>query len=146
MKKCEKQIYSRLIQIAIEKIGQAFPLIPQDGLSARSKFNDFAIVKLPETKLKFMVKLCPAFWERDRIELTAPEVCLLKDCQGVVFMMGQSRPTIPVQKYDYQFVYCSTDMIREEVESHLKKCESVCCMQFKYVFYNSRILTYGDVI
>ena len=114
MKKCETQIYSRLVQIAIEKLSQAFPLISRDAIYARSTFDDFVIVEVPGTKLKYIIKLCPAFWTRDRIQMTAPEVNLLRDCQGVIFMMGQSRPTLPVQK----FVHCFADMVRNEVESH----------------------------
>ena len=45
-----------------------------------------------------------------------------------------------------QCTCCGSDMMRDQVENHLKAVESICCFKFRFQFYNSQILSGGELI
>lgn len=145
MLRSEKLVYHQLINLAIEKLLKSNPLLPRDVKIGRCVFDDFCIIKI--CGVRYMIKLQGEYWDRHKFELTSPEANLVvKDCAGVIFMCGKSEPRIPVKLYDYDFILCSSDMIREQIENHLKSVESICCFKFRYQFYNSQILSNGELI
>ena len=140
----ERFVFSRIHQLAIYKLRKHDSCLPHDFYLRYA--GDFAYVSFPYSKQRFMLKLCPSFWERQKIQLTMPELQLLKEMDGIVFLLGKATPPEVVRPCDYEFLLLSSAVIQEEALNHLKSVESACFFKFLLTFYNSRLYTWGSLI
>lgn len=146
MNRSEKLIYHHIIGLAMRKLARYNKHLPPDRLEQRSVFTDFVIVKWPQTGLKYMIKLCPQYYERGKVELTGPELRLLSGLAGVVFIMGKAPPSRTVAECDYDVVLVDGNQIMEETANHLKGVDNACFMPFRFQYHPSRILANGVLI
>lgn len=144
MIRAEKLIYPSLIDQALRKLYTYNVSIPRTDVPRRQVFDDFVLLKWPNG-LKYLMKLCPSYWETNRIDLTSPELNLLSECAGIIFMMGKKKPDKEMN-CEYEYVVCSSDFICGEADNYPKRVISACFFKFRYEFYPSRILTYGTII
>lgn len=140
----ERIVYNKIIPLAVAQLRRYDKNLPTEHYI--KYLGDFSYVSFPTIKQRYMIKLCPSFWERKKIQLTVPELRVLKDMDGIVFLLGKQIPPELVQSYDYDYLLVSSSTMQVEANEHLKSVESACFFKFMLTFYNSRLFTWGNII
>jgi hypothetical protein len=141
----EKRIYNELVYMVGQQLQKHDLSLPKAYI-VRTINSDFAILSFTSIKRRYLVKLCPSYWTRRKIQMTVPESKLVEDCYGCVFLMGKGVPPSELRPYDYDLCLVPTHVIQSEIRNHLKSVESACFFKFLLTFYPSRILTWGTLI
>ena len=93
--------------------------------------SHYTIVKFMNNS-KYLIMYCG----NQKPSMTKHELQMASKCCGVLHVLK-------VSDNDFKYVLTNYDILKKELENHLRKMESICCFKFKYYFYYTRLINAG---
>lgn len=90
------------------------------------------------TLVKFMnnSKYLIIYCGNQKPSITKHELNMASKCCGVLYVLKDT-------DNDLKYVLTNYDILKNELENHLRKMESIFCFKFKYHFYFTRLISAG---
>lgn len=93
--------------------------------------NYYTIVKFMNNS-KYLIMYCG----NQKPSMTKHELKVASKCCGVLYVLQDNDK-------DLKYILTNYDILKKELDNHLRKMESILCFKFKYYFYFTRLINAG---
>lgn len=91
----------------------------------------YSIIKFMNNS-KYLILYC----NNQKPKMTQHELKMASKCCGVLFVLKEENENL-------KYILSNYDILKNELENHLKKTENLCCFKFQYYFYYTRLINAG---